>query len=377
VSSSTRAPAAVSTARFPREGSGSVQYSVPQAHDGAHMMEPMGKVQRISALDFTKGALVLFMVLYHFLNYFVSPRGDFYRYLRFVTPSFIFIAGFLISNVYLARYQVSDSRVPLRLVQRGVKILCIFVCLNVIISLLIQRSYNGAILFGRSLQNLEAIFATGNVEVAGVGKACAFYILVPISYLLLTSAGLLIVYRFYKYAFHIACAASLICVLLLDLMGSQSANLELVAIGLLGVIAGCLKIERINGLVEHPYALAGAYLCYALATTIWDAVYPLQIVGVCLTLMIIYLLGLRTDGSGGKWRATVVLLGRYSLYGYIAQIVVLQLLHRGVQHVDLGAAASGVALLAALVLTVASVELMERARARSPTVDAVYKGVFS
>src|ERR1700726_2047192 len=64
------------------------------------------KQARISALDFTKGALVLIMVLYHWLNYFVASDGFFYRYLRFLTPSFIFIAGFLISNVYLSRYQV-------------------------------------------------------------------------------------------------------------------------------------------------------------------------------------------------------------------------------------------------------------------------------
>jgi len=47
--------------------------------------------QRNPALDFTKGALVLFMVLYHRLEYFVSATGDFYRYIMFVTPSFIFI----------------------------------------------------------------------------------------------------------------------------------------------------------------------------------------------------------------------------------------------------------------------------------------------
>src|SRR5439155_17798294 len=35
---------------------------------------------RVPALDFTKGALVLFMVLYHWLNYFVSPQGEMYRY---------------------------------------------------------------------------------------------------------------------------------------------------------------------------------------------------------------------------------------------------------------------------------------------------------
>src|SRR6184192_3526731 len=87
-------------------------YSVagPQAVLISTLSEPnCGKIAplprtpgRNSALDFTKGMLVLLMVLYHWLNYFVASEGDFYRYLRFVTPSFIFITGFLISNVYLS-----------------------------------------------------------------------------------------------------------------------------------------------------------------------------------------------------------------------------------------------------------------------------------
>ena len=55
--------------------------------DAAHGQESSAT----PALDFTKGALVLIMVLYHWLNYFYGPRGDVYRYLRFLTPSFIFI----------------------------------------------------------------------------------------------------------------------------------------------------------------------------------------------------------------------------------------------------------------------------------------------
>src|SRR5262245_13312773 len=100
-----------------------------------------GATQRIAALDFTKGALVLFMVLYHWLNYFVASQGEFYRYLRFLTPSFIFITGFLISNVYLSRYRISDPRLPRRLVQRGLKTLAIFIILNILIGFLFSQSY--------------------------------------------------------------------------------------------------------------------------------------------------------------------------------------------------------------------------------------------
>src|SRR5690348_5413104 len=63
---------------------------------------------RDTALDFTKGLLVLFMVLYHWANYFLGfnfgPEGKYYDYLRFLTPGFIFITGFMISYVLLQRY---------------------------------------------------------------------------------------------------------------------------------------------------------------------------------------------------------------------------------------------------------------------------------
>src|SRR5271166_4503527 len=68
------------------------------------------KPKRISALDFTKGALVLIMVLYHWVNYFIGLQWPYYRYLRFLTPSFIFVTGFMISNVYLSKYVVDDPR---------------------------------------------------------------------------------------------------------------------------------------------------------------------------------------------------------------------------------------------------------------------------
>ena len=175
------------------------------------LMKTANTTNRIPALDFTKGALVLFMVLYHWLNYFIAPTGDIYRYLRFLTPSFIFITGFLISNVYFARYGIEDPRLPKRLMQRGLKLLAVFVCLNVAISLQLSNSYDGQILFGRlSLRDMAALYVSGNVWVAANGKAAAFYILVPISYLLLLSALLLIVCRFCRYTFHVACAFSLL-----------------------------------------------------------------------------------------------------------------------------------------------------------------------
>ena len=74
--------------------------------------KPKPTAPRDTAIDFTKGALVLFMVLYHWLNYFLGPHGQYYDYLRFLTPSFIFITGFMISQIQLHRYDNSGRSCP-------------------------------------------------------------------------------------------------------------------------------------------------------------------------------------------------------------------------------------------------------------------------
>src|SRR5271163_912176 len=114
------------------------------------------KAQRISGLDFTKGALVLIMVLYHWINYFIGPQWEYYQYLRFLTPSFIFITGFMISNVYLSKYDAADPRLPKRLFTRGLKLLAIFVALNVARTLIVPVLSTGVIV--NNPLNLRNIF---------------------------------------------------------------------------------------------------------------------------------------------------------------------------------------------------------------------------
>ncbi len=340
-------------------------------------METASKAPRIPALDFTKGVLVLIMVLYHWLNYFVSPRGDFYKYLRFLTPSFICISGFLISHTYLSKYDISDVRLPKRLISRGLKILGVFILLNAVISVLVADPYHGKLFFFRmGLRDALTTYVAGNAFIPGVGRGVAFYILVPIGYLLLLSAGLLVVCRWYKYTFYAVCVFSLLSILILHLNGFQSGNLELLTIGLLGVILGYVPAGRINTLIKYTFPLAAAYLCYLVAITFWQEIFPLQVVGVCLSLAIIYLVGAR-GGEPGMVRRSVLLLGKYSLFGYIAQVALLQLLHRGLRHIDLDTAALGVSFLAGIALTLMSVIAVDQARAKVTIVDRLYKAVFA
>jgi hypothetical protein len=331
--------------------------------------------QRNSALDFTKGALVLIMVLYHWLNYFWGPHDN--RYLRFLTPSFIFISGFIISNVYFSKYGVSDPQLPKRLIQRGLKILGVFALLNVTRNFLMRGGAQDQVAPAESLgKRFIDIYLIGNGVGGGQAKAVAFFILVPISYLLILSALLLLLARVYRYTFHIACLLFLLCAVVSNIVGVEVPSLELLAIGLLGVIAGYAPIEKVNAAVRHPVLLAAAYITYLGAISIWNVSYPLQVLGVYLSLMIIYLLG-QHDGEPNNFRGTVVLLGKYSLLGYISQIAILQILRVIFNHVESENTVLGLSFVSAFVLTILSIELVDRARSQSKTVDRLYRAVFA
>lgn len=325
------------------------------------------KSKRIPALDFTKGALVLVMVLYHWMNYFVMADGSVYKYLRFLTPSFIFIAGFLISQVYLSKYKSSGLHIPGRLLLRGFKLLAIVVCLNLAQGTARVRALEASV-GDWSASDIAAAYLTGIARVA-------FSVLVPIAYLLILSAGLLVLSRYYRNIFHVASAVSVACALLLELRGIRSGYLQLVSIGMLGVSVGYIPMDRINRLVKRPLAIFVAYLVYLAAITFWDDSYLLQIVGVSLSLAIIYWIGLECS-EASRIGKVVTLLGQYSLFAYIAQIVILQVLRRSVGPLDVSVVVAVAAFMLCVACTIVSVEVLDRARVKVAGVNKAYTAVF-
>ena len=335
------------------------------------MGESENGASRNQALDFAKGILVLFMILYHWINYFVSIGGPVFRYLRFVPPSFIFVAGFLIANVYPAKYELGEIMVYKRLMVRGLKLLTLFTLLNVIANLLFVKSY------GRVMPGLDGFLRdAATIYISGNAKA-AFGVLVPISYLLLLSAGIFAAGRICKCSVHLACAASLLFMGFLEWKGFASSNVMLVGIGLLGVVVGLHPIEKINVWVDCPYVLVGLNVAYIVAISIWEVNSLLQIIGVCLSVTSIYLVGMKSVAWGGV-RNLVILLGRYSLFGYIAQIGLLQLLHRGIPYLNWDSWSLLIlSFISAFLMTITAVGIMQWSREKSNTVDRLYRVTFT
>lgn len=322
------------------------------------------KPVRLAGLDLAKGVLVLVMVVYHWMNYFIGLDSALYKYLRFLTPSFIFVTGFLISNVYLARFAAGERGIPARLIQRGLKLLGIVLVLNGAASILGTGTI-AARLADQSLGGLAWAYLAGFAPVS-------FSVLVPIAYLLISAAGLLIMSRHFHGLFHLLSAALIVAALVFEWKGFQSGYLDLLSVGMLGVSVGHIPIAGVNRIVQRRAMILVAYVAYLWAITVWNAVYALQVAGVCLSLAVLY----RPGGvvQDNMLQRVLIRLGEYSLFAYIAQIVILR---SGTHVFGAGTESAYAALFVGIGGTILSVEAVDRYKHRVAGLNRLYAAVFT
>jgi len=332
---------------------------------------PRKGTDRRLALDAVKGLLVLLMVLYHWLNYFVTREGEIYRYLRFITPAFIFITGFLITNVYLAKYRIGERKLHGKLLVRGLKLVTLFTVLNLGANLLVQKNYDGSELgVARFVANASAIYMSGD------GKGAAFEVLVPIGYLLAASSLLLLgckVHRHFLVGMWLVCLGG---VYVLKWTNIGSANLELLSMGLLGMVVGCFPLGAVDRVARLAVAWFAAYGIYLMALSIYDVVFGLQVVGLILNMVLLYIAA-KSLGDTGAIARKVIVLGQYSLLAYIAHIAILQVLARAMRPWELGASTYVLSLGGALLLTFLTVTTTVWMRRNSTLADKLYRVVFA
>jgi len=152
--------------------------------------------------------------------------------------------------------------------------------------------------------------------------------------------------------------------------------LDLLMVGVLGVVVGFAGRDQLALVVSHPYILTAVYCLFLAAITIWGVPLPLEIASVILTTALLYTAGSRL-ATAGTARRRVILLGKYSLLGYIAQIAILQGLRSISWLSQHGVGASLAALLLSVLLTVAIVEAVDIARQRSKIANDLYRLVFA
>lgn len=334
--------------------------------------QPVHHRSRDPAIDLTKGALVVLMFVYHSVNYFCVDK-DPLRYLHFLPASFIFITGFLLITVQHPKLRHGVPRVRVHVLVHGLKLFAIFAGLNVVAHALFTSNYNNPN-FG-----LGTLLSTApDILVVGGQGSAVFDVLLPISYLLIFSGVLLVSSEAGQRAL-IALLTGLSilgCVMLPELGRRPIYNLEMLSMGLLGMLAGLVPLRRIADLGRWLLTLLAANVVYGVLAGLRYPTYVVNIFGVVLTLLALFAIGRKASSTtlGYRW---LTLLGRYSLIGYIGQIAVLQVLYRLARYLVVDPHNFTLALIVTAVSTTLIVLVIDRSRTKFAKADATYRLLFA
>ena len=327
----------------------------------------MKSVKRVNEIDFIKGLLVILMVIYHSLNYHgYSP----YYYMKFLPPSFIMLTGFIITQILFPRYFVGTTSAKQRLAVRSVKIILIFTFLNIIGRLMWPTLGHGV------FYELEA-FGGNWTEIYLIGRPnlVAFDILLPISYTIIISL-ILLTARLTRPLSSILLTVSIISAcLFMEYRGAIIYNINMISAGIIGMALGFIPIS----LIDKYSKSWGSYISLTICLTIVYFAghnYFTQMFSTILTLFILYIIGLKVNLSQIT-NMQIILLGQYSLAGYILQIVFLKFYFSFIPLWKIGKLEIVITVLLITFLTYLSVHILDYARMKSRYIDTLYKTVFA
>ena len=278
---------------------------------------------RNQALDFTKGFLVIAMVVYHTMSYFLVDRTEYYFYVNYIAGSFLFISGLICGTIYLEKYLNDPQYVYKRLSRRSFKLIALFLSVNIIIHSILKKNYNGQELgINIIFNNLYSIFVTGD------SALMAFEILLPIAYLLLVCQLLLFSVRL-KY---------ILFVLLIFIFGLTSykhidlgLNWNLILIGIGGFYSGiiCFAISSIlkNKIINVFVILLLLIYFFILVPQKIELNNISFYILINVVIANLYLIG-KWLNAYNMITKNIIFFGQYSLLLYLSQIFILQILHK-------------------------------------------------
>lgn len=273
------------------------------------------ETSRDLSLDFVKGILVIGMIIYHMMTYFSNATYKEFSYVRFVTGAFIFLSGYIISAFYTSKYGIDKAAISMRLLIRGIKLLLIFTFINIlIISTGIGNPNKPMLDIMTFMNNITNIYLYGSY------KYISFFILLPISYVLMISP-IFILHTSSKILINIILAILIISLILLNI-GSEIIDLGI--IGLIGLLVG-----SVIGIMEIVFYIKNRYIIiFGIVFFIYNMEYfNRYIIGYSICIMILIKLFYDFAKSlciKNSLVQIIIMFGQYSLVCYIMQIVFLQ-----------------------------------------------------
>lgn len=326
---------------------------------------------RIIAIDFIKGILVLFMVIYHSLNFLhiqSLPR----IFMAFLTHSFVMITGFIVTHTYYNKYGLNRNKIRTRLLIRGLKLLFIFILLNAVSLYFWPRYSNGLLVTVKNLfTDLVSIYILGNP------KTTAFDVLLPISYTLLLSALFPHNKSMTPYLFIILALMLFIACILMENANASIFTLNLISSGAIGMAIGVIPITEILSLFKSMYFLLLSLIIYLLCALYYGTLsYWMQIYSTVYSLYFMYsLVGDTTFNS--LIARNIVIIGKYSLLGYISQIAYLKLYQLVIITFDEDIFNILTTIIVIGCATWLSIRIIDRCRKNNDFIDSIYKMFFA
>lgn len=152
--------------------------------------------------------------------------------------------------------------------------------------------------------------------------------------------------------------------------------IELLSSGLLGLMVGSALANRLKNLSNWWWFLMIAYPMHIALITKFGATNCLQLIATFLNLWLLYLIAIKLSPTGSICRL-MSLLGQYTLFGYVGQIALLQLIYFASRKVNLGSGEIYVALFAGLASTIIAIVFIDILRRHSNVSDKLYRLVFT
>ena len=331
---------------------------------------------RNPALDYTKGVLVIGMLLFHATYFFIADdsvrnvvAG---RLLSFISGSWVFISGLIVTHYYENKFSKDRFLTSKRLWVRGIKILLLFVILNIIISLL-----------GLS-QSTKILSISGLIYILLNGDAVntSFEILIGISYVLLLSPIYLLLGRWGT----ILSIGLLLVASVAAIKGHDIPPIAwIILCGIGGMVAGkfvtyvtvnhksLVRYSARMMMISCASTLFYFYLTFAFGFDKGDMYTYLY--GIASILLMIYL-SYHWVSEISSIDRYLRFLGRYSLIAYIGQMGILWAMVESI-----GATVTDIPFVvsfsSALILMSLGIMLVDYARGRLPIIRRLYGLIFA
>jgi hypothetical protein len=283
--------------------------------------------ERDPALDFVKGLLVVGMIAFHTGVLFIPDAHVrsllLNGLLDFVSGSWVFVCGLIITTHYLPLFQAGAGDVSRRLQVRGVKLILLFSALNLLVVLL------G---LGQASQLFDPA-TLARVFVYGDGLLTSFEILLGIGYVILLGPWFL---AFRKAGVVVTIVAVVFEGYLVRMGHAVPGNLWIVLCGLAGMTIGATIwpgfVRAVRAGSIQRWATTGLVLsavaAYYAGSLGWNlnrndlSVYLWGVAGMIAAMYLSY--GwFSSMPTIGAW---LRLLGQYSLISYLLQMALIRLM---------------------------------------------------